>query len=103
VLTEGYSSLMVEITGVILDSVRPARMIWEGRPAAMEIAVSAPMPPFPGPVMTTEVVSDESCQQRLNLLVLSFIRSLNASTTSSPVEVNIQRVIVETSGLSCQV
>jgi hypothetical protein len=44
---------MVVIRGVILDSVRPARRRVEGRPAASDRAVSAPIPPTPGPVMTT--------------------------------------------------
>jgi hypothetical protein len=45
--------LMVEITGVILDSVRPARIMRCGEPTAMLRAVSAPIPPKPGPVITT--------------------------------------------------
>ena len=51
--TVGCLAVMVEITGVIFDSVRPARMMREGEPAAMLIAVSAPIPPTPGPVITT--------------------------------------------------
>ena len=50
---------MVEITGVILDSVRPARIMRSGEPAAMLTAVSAPIPPKPGPVITTANVSSK--------------------------------------------
>lgn len=53
--TEGYFELISEITGVIFDSVRPARIMREGEAAAILIAVSAPIPPAPGPVMTTRI------------------------------------------------
>lgn len=36
---EGYCLLMVDITDVILGSVRPVRMTWLERPAARESAV----------------------------------------------------------------
>jgi hypothetical protein len=51
--TEGYFEVMVVMTGLILDSERPVRTRREGRPAAIEIAVSAPIPPWEGPVITT--------------------------------------------------
>lgn len=57
--TEGYLVVMDEITGVILDLVRPARMMRDGEPAAILRAVSAPIPPAPGPVITTEFVSPQ--------------------------------------------
>lgn len=49
----GFRDLIFSMTGAILDSVRPARMIWEGFPWAREIAVSAPMDLSLGPVMRT--------------------------------------------------
>ena len=92
---EGCFELMALMMGVIFDSVRPARMRWEGRPAAIEMAVSAPMPPMPGPVMTTGFVRSEIFDRgRSHLLFLSFTLSLNASTTSLPVEEKLQRVIL---------
>ena len=67
---EGYLEVMEEITGVIFDSVRPARMTSDGRPAAMLIAVSAPIPPTPGPVMTTGCVSLRVCDLEIEITYL---------------------------------
>lgn len=53
VLTLGLSLLIFSITGTILDSVRPPRIISLGLAWAKEIAVAAPIPPSLGPVMTT--------------------------------------------------
>lgn len=93
--TDGYLDWISEITGVIFDSVRPARMMSDGQPAAILIAVSAPIPPTPGPVMTTGDVSLRYYDLEIAnyILVLPFTRSLKAATTSSPVEVNSQRVM----------
>jgi len=43
------------MTGVILDSVRPARIMRVGEPEAGERAVLAPMAPVDGLVMATGV------------------------------------------------
>lgn len=44
---------MDSITGTTLDSVRPARMIFEGEAVARWRATSAPIPWVLGPVMRT--------------------------------------------------
>ena len=54
VLTAGLIALMRSMTGWILPNERPARTSSSGDPAARQVAVSAPMPPSLGPVMTTE-------------------------------------------------
>lgn len=51
----GLMDAISSITGVILDSVRPARIIWAGLAVARDKAVSAPSPPFEAPVTMTEV------------------------------------------------
>lgn len=53
VVMEGLSSLILEMTGRTLEVVRPTRIIVEGLPVARERAVSAPMEPELGPVMST--------------------------------------------------
>jgi hypothetical protein len=53
-LVEAQRDLISEITGVILDSLRPRRKIALGLPAAREMAVRAPTPPLLGPVMITD-------------------------------------------------
>lgn len=50
-LTDAISSM----TGAILDSVRPARMIWAGLAVAKDKAVSAPSPLLEAPVIMTEL------------------------------------------------
>lgn len=55
----GLMDAISSTTGAILDSVRPARMIWAGLAVARDKAVSAPSPPFEAPVTMTEV-----CQRR---------------------------------------
>jgi hypothetical protein len=51
--TEGWEALIVSMTGLTLERVRPARSRSEGSPAAMSMAVWAPRPPGLGPVMRT--------------------------------------------------
>lgn len=70
-LIDGYFWLISWITGVTLDSERPVRRRRSGEAVATARAVAAPIPPSEGPVMR---------------IVLSLTLSLNASTTSVPVE-----------------
>lgn len=51
----GFTDAICSITGVIFDSVRPAKIIWAGLAVARDKAVSAPSPPLEAPVMTTKV------------------------------------------------
>lgn len=51
--TEGLISLISLMTGLIFDSLRPARMIFAGLANARLIAVSAPRLLLLGPVMRT--------------------------------------------------
>lgn len=51
VLMLGLMAWMVSIVGWILGRERPRRRIVEGEPRASEMAVSAPIPPWLGPVM----------------------------------------------------
>lgn len=44
-------ALIPEMVGWILAMSRPRRMSVDGEPAARDRAVSAPMPPWEGPVM----------------------------------------------------
>lgn len=53
VATAGRDDLISSMTGWILESDRPARMISVGDAAAKEMAVSAPSPPWLGPVIRT--------------------------------------------------
>lgn len=46
---------MVSMTGWTRERLRLMRMSWLGEPAARDMAVSAPMEPALGPVMTTRV------------------------------------------------
>lgn len=45
--------LMASITGAMRASERPNRMIWDGEPWARDMAISAPIDEWLGPVMRT--------------------------------------------------
>ena len=94
-----YLEVMAAITGLILDSVRPARIRSDGEAAARESAVSAPIPPRPGPVITTGFLKQRAWYgSGRYVLVFPFTLSWKASTTSLPVEENSQRVILDVDG-----
>jgi hypothetical protein len=67
---EGLTSLICEMRGVILEALRPTRTMRAGKARESERAVSAPIPPILGPVITTDSV--RICGAELQGTYLSF-------------------------------